>query len=142
MFALYCPSLVRFNFASEVKFLGQRALQNSPSRKSKLSQVLRHHGSHIDHYSLSRPTCSCVHLKTFYKKSWIRRPEGCLLLLSQVLRHRGSHIDHKRDASGMQLALAHSVKTINVSLKMYVTFLFVRFEESCQRIKFNGLSLT
>ena len=72
MFAVYFPSLVRFNFASEVKFLGQRALQNLPSRKSKLSQVLRHHGSHIDHYSLSRPTCSCVHLKTFYKKSWTR----------------------------------------------------------------------
>ena len=76
MFAVYFPSLVRFNFASEVKFLGQRALQNLPSRKSKLSQVLRHHGSHIDHYSLSRPTCSCVHLKTFYKKSWTRGPEG------------------------------------------------------------------
>ena len=113
----------------------------SASSKSKPSQVLRHHGSHIDHYRLD-PHSAVLISKTFYKKSWIKMPEGCLLLLSQVLRHRGSHIDHKRDASGMQLALAHSVKSINMSLKMYVTSLFVRFEESCQRNKFNGLSLT
>ena len=98
------------------------------------------------HSSLqTRPTFSCAHLKNLSEKvldQKAKMPEGCLLLLSQVLRHRRSHIDHKRDVSGMQLVLAHSVKSIKMSLKMYVTSLFVRFEESCQRIKFNGLTLT